>query len=139
MNALFIIVDFETTKEYLFNYTNQTYANFKTIIQSLGYSYKFIISTQLCINIKDEHSSNYKKLSTVNYCLGANSILKFKAEKIKQQVVNNNYIIHVFRAYPACNKCKEHSVTFKTTRACLFYPCTKNYKSLLCGKEKILY
>jgi hypothetical protein len=139
MNALFIISDFGTIKEFHFNYVSQDYDLFMATLRNLGYTKKFIISTEKCINIKYAH--NYEELAKVSYTLpevnSPTASITFPPEYIKKVPVGTNYIYYIFRACSCCDECKKHSATFKNMKVCLF--CAKSYKSLFYGKEEILY
>jgi hypothetical protein len=139
MNALFIISDFGTIKEFQFNYVNQDYDLFMATIKNLGYQNKFIISTEKCMNIKYVHKDKYASIAEVSYMLPAidNKELRFSSEVIKKTPLNTHYIYYIFRACSSCAQCKKHTATFKKAQVCLY--CAKSYKSLFYGKEEILY
>ena len=141
MNALFIISEYGITKEFQFNYVNQDYTLFKETIKNLGYTTKFIISTEKCIDISDINLSKCIETAKISYSLPAitskSANIYFPAETIQKVPINTHYVYYIFRACASCVQCKKHAATFKNSQLCVY--CAKSYKSYFCGKEEVLY
>ena len=139
MNALFIVCEYGNTTEYLFAFTTQKYKNFVDILKELGYKDKYILHTAKCTNIKYVHHSEYKKLAKVNLRYPANNILNLEEGIINEITEKGHVIEFIIRACAVCIQCKNHSAVFKTSKKCLFYPCTLSYKNVLYGSETVIF